>query len=93
MKNYGEADQSIDEEKEIQGAIPAWLLYNPNYSINWENNYVYSSPYGFMLLGELDNQVYLNLHDRTHVFKGFYEEGSRTENEVKEWLEKSGQTE
>ena len=93
VKNYGEADQSIDEEKEIQGAIPAWLLYNPNYSINWENNYVYSSPYGFMLLGELDNQVYLNLHDRTHVFKGFYEEGSRTENEVKEWLEKSGQTE
>lgn len=93
VKNYGEADQSIDEEKEIQGAIPAWLLYNPNYSINWENNYVYSSPYSFMLLGELDNHVYLNLHDRTHVFKGFYEEGSRTENEIKEWLEKSGQTE
>lgn len=79
VENYGEADQSINEEKEIQGAVPAWLLYNPNYSINWENNYVYSSPYGFMLWGELDDKIYLNLHDRPHNFKGFYEEGSRTE--------------
>lgn len=92
VKNYGEADQSIDTEKEIQGAIPAWLLYNPNYSINWENDYVYSSPYGFMLRGE-DNTIYLNLHDRTHNFKGFYEEGSRTENEVKEWIEKGKKAE
>lgn len=92
VKNYGEADQSIDTEKEIQGAIPAWLLYNPNYSINWENNYVYSSPYGFMLRGE-DNTIYLNLHDRIHNFKGFYEEGSRTENEVKEWIEKGKKAE
>lgn len=85
VDNYGEADQSINEEHDVQGAVPAYLLYQPNYSINWEHTYVYSCPYGYMMKGDIDDSIYLNLHVYPHNFEGFYEEGSRTEQEVKEW--------
>ena len=92
VDNYGEADQSINEEHDVQGAVPAYLLYQPNYSINWEHSYVYSCPYGFMMMGDIDDSIYLNLHVYPHNFEGFYEEGSRTEQEVKEWTGEGAET-
>ena len=80
----GKNEEKIYEEHDVQGAVPAYLLYQPNYSINWEHKYIYSCPYGFMMIGDIDDTIYLNLHCYPHNFEGFYEEGSRTEQEVKD---------
>ncbi|MDL2263981.1 DUF5050 domain-containing protein [Synergistaceae bacterium OttesenSCG-928-I11] len=81
--NYGKENVGT-RDAEFFGAIPAWLLHNPDFSINGSLSYPYSSPYGYVLHSSDGNSRY-SLFDNVMSFDGFYVEGSEMAEDVEKW--------
>ncbi len=87
--NYGADDWSLTEDITL-GALPGYLIFDPQFPINARaDDGYYSSEYG-RIYGS-NGEVKIRFFPRAFVFDGgLYEEGSEIEERVKEAMERAG---